>query len=128
MHFHVDRVGLDADASPSVQAKMLGHAQKLGSGGADLDHDSALDQLIANTDDAYGFPPFRYLAPAISVGGQDYHQLRQTEREILAEFLSHLRIRVLGSDSFGWADEIPYLIGRDARPASGASGTEVNYQ
>jgi dolichol-phosphate mannosyltransferase len=86
---------------------------------ADLHHDSALEQLIANTDDAYGFPPFRYLAPAISVGGQDYHQLRQAEREILARFLSHLRIRVLGSDSFGWADEIPHLIGRDARPASG---------
>jgi dolichol-phosphate mannosyltransferase len=84
---------------------------------ADLDHDVALQQLIANTDDAYGFPPFRYLAPAISIGGQDYHQLRQTEREILATFLSHLRIRVLGSDSFGWADEIPRLIRRDAGPA-----------
>jgi hypothetical protein len=90
---------------------------------ADLDHDSALEQLIANTDDAYGFPPFRYIAPAISIGGQDYYQLRQTEREILAKFLSHLRIRVLGSDSFGWADEIPHLIGRDARPASGVLGT-----
>ena len=40
---------------------------------ADLDHDFALQQLIANTDDAYGFPPFRYLAPAINIGGQDYH-------------------------------------------------------
>ncbi|HET7245321.1 MAG TPA: glycosyltransferase [Streptosporangiaceae bacterium] len=82
-----------------------GHNQLAG-----LDHDSALERLITNTDDAYGFPPFRYLAPAISIGGQDYHQLRQAEREILAKFLSHLRVRVLGSDSFGWADEIPHLI------------------
>ena len=35
---------------------------------------SALEQLIANTDDAYGFPPFRYLAPAITIDGQDYHR------------------------------------------------------
>jgi dolichol-phosphate mannosyltransferase len=77
---------------------------------ASLDHDSALDQLLANTDDAYGFPPFRYLAPAIRIGGQDYHQLRQTERDILASFLDHLRVRTLASDNFSWADDIPRLV------------------
>ena len=49
--------------------------------------EDALDQLLANTDDAYGFPPFRYLAPAISIGGKDYHELRAAERDILAGFL-----------------------------------------
>ncbi|HUZ34701.1 MAG TPA: glycosyltransferase [Streptosporangiaceae bacterium] len=83
---------------------------------ATLDHESALNQLIVNTDDAYGFPPFRYLAPAISIGGQSYLQLRRTEREILASFLSHLRIRTLASDSFSWADDIPRLIGPQSRP------------
>ena len=83
---------------------------------ATLDHESALNQLIVNTDDAYGFPPFRYLAPAISIGGQSYLQLRRTEREILASFLSHLRIRTLASDSFSWADDIPHLIGPQSRP------------
>jgi hypothetical protein len=78
---------------------------------ADLDRSSALSQLLLNTDDAYGFPPFRYLAPAIAIGGQDYHQLRRTERDILASFLTHLRIRTLASDSFSWADDIPGLIG-----------------
>ena len=87
---------------------------------ADLDHDSALRQLIANTDDAYGFPPFRYLAPAIKIGGQDYHQLREAEREILSSFLSHLRMRALASDTFGWADEIPSLIRPEAEPALSA--------
>ena len=77
---------------------------------ADLDQASALTQLLANTDDAYGFPPFRYLAPAISIGGQDYHQLRQAEREILEGFLTHVRLRTLASNTFSWADEIPQLI------------------
>ena len=57
---------------------------------ADLDHAGrARRSCIANTDDAYGFPPFRYLAPAITIGGQDYHELREAERDILAGFLSH---------------------------------------
>jgi dolichol-phosphate mannosyltransferase len=81
---------------------------------AELDHRSALEQLITNTDDAYGFPPFRHLAPAINIGGQTYQQLRRTEREILARFLSNLRCRTLASDTFSWADDIPRLI----RPGS----------
>jgi dolichol-phosphate mannosyltransferase len=81
---------------------------------ASLDHDAALAQLLANTDDAYGFPPFRYLAPAITIGGQGYLQLRAREREILAGFLGQIRVRTLASDTFGWADEIPRLVSEPA--------------
>jgi dolichol-phosphate mannosyltransferase len=77
---------------------------------ADLDHEAALDQLIVNTDDAYGFPPFRHLAPAITIGGNDYQELREAERRILAGFLSHIRGRTLASDNFSWADDIPHLL------------------
>ncbi len=94
-------------------------------GRADLDHAAALDRLITNTDDAYGFPPFRYLAPAITVGGLDYRQLREAERDILASFLSHLRLRVLASDTFSWADEIPRLISRSDETPAGALEAEV---
>jgi glycosyltransferase involved in cell wall biosynthesis len=89
---------------------------------ADLDKRDALTQLLANTDDAYGFPPFRYLAPAISIGSQDYHELRAAERNILAGFLANVRVRTLASDSFGWADEIPHLIVASNSGSAGASG------
>jgi glycosyltransferase involved in cell wall biosynthesis len=75
-----------------------------------LDREATLERLIENTDDAYGFPPFKYLAPSISIGGLGYQQLREREREILASFLSRVTTRVVASDSFGWADEIPKLI------------------
>jgi putative flippase GtrA len=85
---------------------------------ADVDKQDALSQLLANTDDAYGFPPFRHLAPAISIGSHDYHQLRATERDILADFLANVRVRALASDSFSWADDIPGLIETaDSQPA-----------
>ena len=89
---------------------------------AGLDRDAALDQLLANTDDAYGFPPFRYLAPAITIGGQGYLQLRAREREILSGFLSQVRVRTLASDTFGWADEIPSLVGGAVAPDGGTPG------
>ncbi len=89
---------------------------------ADLDKHDALTQLLANTDDAYGFPPFRYLAPAINIGSRDYHELRAAERDILAGFLANVRVRTLASDSFSWADEIPRLIQASESGSPGASG------
>jgi dolichol-phosphate mannosyltransferase len=85
---------------------------------ADLDRASTLERMIVNTDDAYGFPPFKYLAPSVTIGGQGYQQLRQREREILASFLSNVRTRVVASDSFGWADEIPRLLAEKNMPSA----------
>jgi dolichol-phosphate mannosyltransferase len=76
----------------------------------DLDREETLSRMLANTDDAYGFPPFKYLAPGVRINGRDYEALRTQEREILRGFLSHVRARVLASDTFGWADEIPRLM------------------
>jgi len=89
---------------------------------ADLGQDETLERMIVNTDDAYGFPPFKYFAPAVTIGGLGYQQLRAREREILAGFLSHVRTRVVASDSFGWADEIPRLLEGRGAEAAGVHG------
>jgi putative flippase GtrA len=86
---------------------------------AGLDRVTTLERMIENTDDAYGFPPFRYLAPAITMAGHGYQELRQREREILASFLCHVNTRVVASETFGWADEIPRLLNRN-EPATAA--------
>jgi len=75
--------------------------------------EDTLARMVTNTDDAYGFPPFKYFAPAITVGGLGYRELRAREREILSGFLSTVRTRVLASDSFAWADEIHRLLTTD---------------
>ena len=76
----------------------------------ELDHDRAIDIMLENTDDAYGFPPFRYFAPAIAIGGEDYVRLRERERELVAKFLADVRVRRLARDDFSWADAIPELV------------------
>jgi dolichol-phosphate mannosyltransferase len=77
----------------------------------ELDLERVVEIMIGNTDDAYGFPPFRYFAPAITVDGQDYRTLRQRERELLTRFVRSVRARRLVRDDFSWADAIPRLIG-----------------
>ncbi|HEX6678378.1 MAG TPA: GtrA family protein [Actinomycetes bacterium] len=78
-----------------------------------LDREQAVEIMIANTDDAYGFPPFRYFAPAISIDGHDYQALRERERTLLARFLRDVRVRRLACDDFSWASAIPRLVGDD---------------
>ncbi|MER7268126.1 glycosyltransferase [Micromonospora carbonacea] len=86
---------------------------------SELGHDETVTRMIRNTDDAYGFPPFRYLAPSLAIDGLHYPELRLREREILAGFLCRVRSRVLVSDRFGWADDIPRLL-RGERGAAAA--------
>jgi dolichol-phosphate mannosyltransferase len=84
----------------------------------EVDLARAIELLVENTDDAYGFPPFRYFAPAITIDDQDYAQLRERERALLATFLAGVRVRRVSRDDFGWADAIPQLL-----TASGESRT-----
>lgn len=80
----------------------------------DVPPDEAMDELMANTDDAYGFPPYRHLAPVLVVGGEEYAALRRRERQVLSAALQHITVRRMASDSFSWADEIPRLLRGDA--------------
>ena len=89
----------------------------------ELDHAETVRRMLENTDDAYGFPPFRYLAPAVTIGGRGYAELRSREREILTGFLSHVRARVVASETFGWADEIPAILAAERRLLAAAHAT-----
>jgi dolichol-phosphate mannosyltransferase len=87
----------------------------------EIDHQRAVDIMLENTDDAYGFPPFRSFAPAILINGDDYGTLRERERLLLASFLAGVRVRRLARDDFSWADAIPQLLNGHGRSGPGAS-------
>jgi hypothetical protein len=79
----------------------------------ELDPETAAEIMLENTDDAYGFPPFRYFAPAIKVDGRNYRALREREAELLAQFLRTVRARRLVRDDFSWPDAIAVLTAGD---------------
>ena len=70
----------------------------------------AIVELLENTEDAYGFPPYRYLAEALTVGGLSYDELRERERLILVSAMESVQIHRLGSDNFTWAEQIAAAI------------------
>jgi dolichol-phosphate mannosyltransferase len=71
-----------------------------------VDHEQALTELLENTEDAYGFPPYRYLAPAIVLGERTSADLLARERAILTSALRNIRVHRCRSDNFRWADMI----------------------
>jgi dolichol-phosphate mannosyltransferase len=86
----------------------------------------AVDELLENTDDAYGFPPFRYFAPAIAIGRDGYDELRAQERRILTDALRNVRVQRLAREDFSWADTITEAVrrGRATAPSCEASASE----
>jgi dolichol-phosphate mannosyltransferase len=83
-----------------------------------VSHEEAMAILLANTEDAYGFPPFSIMERAITLRSrnlrkgkkQDISVLRSLERGILDEFLQNVRVSRLISPNFGWADVIPQRV------------------
>jgi len=112
--YRADRL-VACEITPSVRVEDLFIIERGAPGMWDLEPDVALDELVDNTDDAYGFPPYRYLAPVLVVGGEEYAALRRRERTVLASALAGMRVRRLASDSFGWADEIPRVLAQQTR-------------
>ncbi len=87
-----------------------------------LDAGSAIEELIENTEDAYGFPPYAVMAPQLVIGGDDYPALLRKERAILTSALTQVEIYRLRVDDFSW----PALIGEQLdegaeRPALAAA-------
>jgi dolichol-phosphate mannosyltransferase len=91
-----------------------------------LTHDEAMAILLANTEDAYGFPPFSIMERAITLRSrnlrkgkkQDISELRLLERGILEDFLRHISVSRLISPNFGWADMIPQRV---LQPSTGTA-------
>ena len=108
--YDVDRL-VDATIIRNTVARDLFVIERGEPGVTDIEFTEGIDTLVANTDDAYGFPPFKQMAPSIAIGAADYAQLRRTERSLLEAAMRNVRMRRLGSNTFSWAEDIAELLG-----------------
>jgi dolichol-phosphate mannosyltransferase len=113
--YRADRL-VDCELTDQIEISDVFIIERGSSSLVDVASAQALDELVENTDDAYGFPPFRYLAPVIVVGGQRYDALQEREHEVLRSVLRRVRVRRMGSESFDWADRIPSVLDEEAPP------------
>jgi hypothetical protein len=68
--------------------------------------DDALVELLANTEDAYGFPPYAQLAPQLVFDGEGYDDLRLREKAILGHALQTAEVTRLRVNDFSWPEMI----------------------
>ncbi len=92
---------------------------------AEVSLDEAVDVLLENTDDAYGFPPFALFAPKIRIDGLDYPELRRREAELLRSAITNARRWHLRTPGHGWADRLPALIDEPPLVAVGPGTPEM---
>jgi hypothetical protein len=76
--------------------------------------DRAVVELLENTEDAYGFPPYSSLAPHLKIGGEGHDRLRAREREILASALASVNVQRIRVPDYSW----PALIKAGSEPAA----------
>jgi hypothetical protein len=112
--YTVDRL-LPCEILQQVAATELFVISRGPHGAGEMDRSQAMRTLLANTEDAYQFPPFRQLAPSVVIGGADHAELRRKERAILDAALKRIRCRWVSTPDFSWADAIPRALADDAQ-------------
>ena len=100
----------------TAEAKLAGMVviQRDGDGAEVLDAQEALETLMANSADAFGFPPYSYIEGFLNNGnGRD---LRVAERDIVAGALNGVRTTLLRSRTMDWWRGLPPVT-NNAAPA-----------
>ena len=84
----------------------------------DLSHEEALDTLMANTEDAFGFPPYEALEGFLQRSSNG--DLRPVERAIVSEGLANCSTKVLRRDGMNWWEDVgSAIVDSRQRPPQG---------
>jgi dolichol-phosphate mannosyltransferase len=120
--FHVDRLVPDVHLAPEASLAGMIVIERGGEGHVELTREDALDILIANCEDAYGFPPYGQIEHFLrSRNGSD---LLTIERETITRALGDIPATLLKSETMDWYLRVVALVDGAAAAADGtrASG------
>jgi len=82
--------------------------QRGGQGNTVLEHAEAMEILMTNCEDAYGFPPYPVIKSFLH--GSDEHDLRAEEAAIIAAAFEGCPTTLLRSTTMDWAERIAALV------------------
>jgi putative flippase GtrA len=107
--YQVDRLVPHVAISPEAQLVGLAIIQREGEEGSELlEPEDALDTLLSNCEDAYGFPPYPVIAQWLyERGGVD---LRVEERRIIAQAMEHKPAHLLRNADRNWYRMFPAVV------------------
>jgi dolichol-phosphate mannosyltransferase len=113
--YHVDQLVPGVRVTKAATLAGLFVIERGGQGELALRHEEAMEILLSNCDDAYGFPPYNQIEGFLrQVEGVD---LRDLERVIVTKAFAGLPATLLRSSTLDWAQRIPGLMTRKRSPA-----------
>ena len=124
--YDVSRLVPGTPLAPEGQLAGMIVIQRGGEGQQTLEPDEALSTLLANCEDAYGFPPYAAIEHVLhSSNGDDW---RSVERGIIARALAPTTATLLRSECMDWFERLPALLqpaldGNGAGAAGNGSST-----
>jgi dolichol-phosphate mannosyltransferase len=109
--YDVERLVPGVDIVPEAHLAGFVVIERGGQGEERLELGEAVDTLLANSEDAYGFPPYPALEHFLHSGGD--RDLRVAERQIVAGALARVDAYVLRSEALEWWQRVAVLAGFD---------------
>ncbi|MBK9945074.1 MAG: glycosyltransferase [Kouleothrix sp.] len=106
--YHVQQLVPHVRVRPQAQLAGLIIIQRGGQGEEQLPAQEGLDMLLANCEDAYGFPPYDVIKTTLH-STRDI-DLRAVERTIIGQALQGLPTTLVRSSTMDWAERIPALV------------------
>jgi dolichol-phosphate mannosyltransferase len=119
--YHVERLVPGVEVAPEAQLTGVVVIQRGGEDSDYLDEHEALETLMSNCEDAYGFPPYSSIEGCLR--SQNGGDLKQVERAIVASALSGLPAAVLRSETMDWWRRVPAVVSRWTPPAHARDAT-----
>jgi dolichol-phosphate mannosyltransferase len=112
--YHVERLIPTAQIAPAATLTGLVVIERGGLGEAELAPAEALEILLQNCEDAYGFPPYAQIEGFLH--SRNGHDLKQAERAIIAAALAGIPATVLRSQTMDWWERMPAVVnGRNGK-------------
>jgi hypothetical protein len=106
--YHVQRLVPNAKAVQGAKLAGMFIIERGGEGNVLLDEREALDTLMQNCEDAYGFPPYHDIKHFLfNANGVN---LQEVERDIVAQALAGLPTTVVRSTTMDWSNRITSLL------------------
>lgn len=116
--YDIERLVPGVQVASEARVEGLIVIQRGGTGDVELAPEEALETLLANCEDAYGFMPYPVIAPFLHRSNGS--SLKPIERAIVASALSGRKATLLRSETMDWWQRLPQALRRGG--ATGGDG------
>jgi dolichol-phosphate mannosyltransferase len=106
--YPVQRLVPRVKVAPSAKLAGLIVIERGGLGEVSLEHEEALEILMSNCDDSYGFPPYDNIKSFLY--GSNGHDLRPVERAVVASAIQGRPATLIRSETRDWWQRLPDFV------------------